>query len=219
MLNTAGGITGGDKMAVTATLAPQTALRVTTQAAERAYRARPGEVGQLETTISLGSGAQCDWLPQETILFDGAALRRRLRIDLTGDARAVLVEPVVFGRAASGEVLSDVVFDDAVTITRDGRPLFADRTRLQGDVTSHLARPHVANGAGAMALVAAVVPGIADRLADLRRLLPPTAGASLPGADLLVARFLARDSYALRQDLVPFLTALAQRDLPKCWML
>lgn len=219
LLNTAGGITGGDRFEIAAEAAPDTILAMTTQAAERAYRAQPGETGHLTTRLRVGARGCLHWLPQETILFDGSALRRSLRVDLAPGASLLLAEPLIFGRAAMGEVLHNVQFHDCVDIRREGRPLFLDRTALDGDVAAHLARPHVANGAGAMALIVYIAADADVRLEGLRALLPKTAGASLIGADVLIARCLAADGFALRRTLVPALRFLAGSGLPKCWML
>jgi len=219
VINTAGGITGGDRFEVSGKAAPGTALTITTQAAERAYRAQPGETGHLSTTLHVGHDARLHWLPQETILFNGCALNRQLRVDLAPDASLLLAEPLILGRAAMGEVVTDAQFRDCIDIRREGQPLFLDRTVLTGDIAAHLARPHVANGASAMALIVYIAADAAARLDRLRAILPETAGASLIGADLLVARCLAPDGYALRQSLVPALTYLSNADLPKCWML
>lgn len=176
LLNTAGGITGGDRFDIAATAGPGTHLTLTTQAAERIYRAQPGEIGRLRTRLTLTAGAQLDWMPQETILFDGAALDRRLSVDMPGDARLLLVEPVIFGRQAMGETLTSGRFTDRIDIRRDGTPIFADRTALTGDIQTHLARPTVANGAGAMASVILAAPDANDRLNAARATLPATAG-------------------------------------------
>jgi len=129
MLNTGGGITGGDRFQMNASAGAGCHLVLTTQAAERAYRAQPGEIGRVETELHVGAGARLDWLPQETLLFEGSALSRQLRIELAPDARLLMVEPVIFGRAEMGEVLHDLLFRDRVDIVRDGKPKFADRTR------------------------------------------------------------------------------------------
>ncbi len=105
---------------------------------------------------------------------------------------------------------TDARFKDRIDIRRDGQPLFLDRTALAGDIAAHLARPHVANGARAMALIVCVAADAEVRLERLRALLPATAGASLIGADVLVARCLAADGYALRQTLLPALKYLCR---------
>lgn len=219
LVNTAGGITGGDRFRIAAESTPGGALTLTTQAAERAYRAQPGECGQLTTTLRVGRDGRLQWLPQETILFNGSALSRKIRVDLAPGASLLLAEPLIFGRTEMGEVVSDARFRDCIDIRRYGQPLFLDRMAFWGDIAAHLDRPHVARGARAMALIVYVDSEASLRLNRLRAMLPETAGASLIGADVLVARFLAADGYELRQTLLPTLTFLSDADLPKCWTL
>ena len=175
-------------------------------------------MANLRNTLAVDSGATLHWLPQETILYDGCALRRRLSVDLAQDASLLLVEPLVFGRAAMGETLRQAHFRDRIEVSRAGRPLFHDAMTLSGDVTAHLAAPHIAAGAGALATIIYVAPDAEARLARLRSQLPANAGASLIGPDLLVARILAADSFDLRQSLVPILGELSGDTLPRSWM-
>ncbi len=219
VINTAGGITGGDDFRLEATLEPGAALTLTTQAAERAYRAQPAETGRVDARLTVHPGARLNWLPQELILFDHAAIHRRLEIALQGDARLLMAEPVVFGRAAMGERLRDLRFRDSISILRDGRPLYLDALRLEGDAAGQLERAAVADGAGAMASVVLVHPGAATRLAPVRAALPRSAGASLIAEDVLVIRHLAEDSFALRRDLLPLLERLSDTPLPISWRL
>lgn len=219
MVNTAGGITGGDRFEIEAVAGVGTALTLTTQTAERVYRAQPGETGQLSTRLEVGAAARMNWLPQETILFDRSDLRRSLRVDLAAGARLLLAEPLVFGRAAMGERLSKARFHDRIEIWRDGVPLFIDAMTLDGDVAGHLSRANVADRAGAMVLLVYVAPDAEALLPILRELLPPTAGASLIGAEVLVARALASDSHVLRRTLIPILNRLSDDGLPRPWMI
>ena len=219
LLNTAGGITGGDDLNVSAKVAANSALTLTTQAAERAYRALKSQAGILTTAIKVGAAARLSWLPQETILFDGCNLSRHLKIDLDEDAQALICEPLVFGRRAMNERLSDAVFKDRIELTYRGHPLLYDATDLSGDVAGHLQKPHIANGAGVVTFVAYFAPDAEGYLQRVRDLLPNSAGASLVRDRLLVARILAPDSFELRKSLLPVLTLLNQAPLPRCWMI
>lgn len=219
IVNTAGGVTGGDHIEIAADLQAGSTLTLTTQAAERAYRAQTGEVAQIRTDITVGPSARLNWLPQELILFDRSALSRRLTIEIANNARLLMVEPIVFGRAAMGERLTEVMFDDRIRITRSGRPLYLDGMRLRGDVTPHLAQPAIASGAGAMVSLIYVAPDAALHLDPVRALLPETAGASLLTKDMLVMRLLAADSFEMRRSLIPILDLLTQNTLPTSWRL
>ncbi|RSK30727.1 urease accessory protein UreD [Rhodovulum iodosum] len=217
-INSAGGITGGDRFRLEARAGAGAHLRVTTQAAERAYRAQPGETGQVRNLVSAGPGARAEWLPQETILYDGAALDRRLDVELAGDAAFLMVEPLVFGRLAMGEALTDARFRDRISIRREGVPVYRDGLGLTGDICAHLGRRGVAGGGVAMASMVLAAPGAEAHLAPLRALMPRTGGVSLIRPDLLVLRLVAADGYALRKTLVPVLTRLTDNALPRSWM-
>jgi len=103
LVNTAGGITGGDTFDLEIDVRDGAKLTLTTQAAERAYRAQNGEIGRVTTRLSVQNDSSMHWLPQELILFDRCALQRRLEVALAPKARLLMVEPVVFGRAAMPE--------------------------------------------------------------------------------------------------------------------
>lgn len=218
-LNTAGGVTGGDRFHLSARAEDGAHLVMTTQAAERVYRAQPGEVGQVRSALSVGAGARLDWLPQETIVYDHAALDRRLEADVTGNGRLLAVEPVIFGRAAMGEVVRQGMLSDRWRVRRDGQLVFADNLRLDGDIHDLLQVPGIAGGAGAMASLLLIAPD-ADLFRDpVRAALGPRGGASVIRPGVLFARVLADDGFDLRRALIPAIHALTRADLPKTWML
>ncbi|AXI47991.1 urease accessory protein [Sulfitobacter sp. SK012] len=219
LVNTSGGITGGDRLDLTVEVTDGAALTVSTQAAERIYRAQPGEEGRVRNMLSVGPNAKLSWLPQETILFDHAALRRKLSITLDPTAELVLAETLVFGRTAMGEIVRNLSLRDRVSITREGAPLYLDDISLQGDAAAHLARPATAGGAGAICSLVCVSPSVATLLPRLRSVLPRTAGASMIAPDTAVMRILAPDSFVLRQSLIPVLNLLTNNTLPPCWRL
>ncbi|SLN15912.1 Urease accessory protein UreD [Roseivivax jejudonensis] len=218
-LNTAGGITGGDSFALDVAVAAGAAATLTTQAAERVYRALPGEVGRVETTLSAEAGAVLHWLPQETILYDRAALDRTLSVDLAGDAAFLGVETLIFGRRAMGERVRGIHLRDRIDLRREGALLYADRLRLEGDAEETLRQRCVADGAGAMATIVLARTGAATALDDLRAALPAMSGASALSDDLVVARLLAPDGFEMRRALCPILARLSGADLPRPWMI
>lgn len=218
MLNTSGGLTGGDRLSVTAHAGADCHLTLTTQAAERVYRSL-NDAARVTTRLSADPGADLHWLPQETILFEGGHLDRSLRIDLAPGARCLMVEPLIFGRHAMGEVLRNAHLSDDILITRDGAPIYADRMRFSGDLAAQLAHPAIGAGGGAAASLVYAAPDAEARLPAIRRLLPGTGGASLLAPDLMVLRLLAGDGFALRQTLLPVLGLLRQAALPKVWRL
>ena len=218
LLNTSGGLTGGDRFDVSAEAGEDSRLVLTTQAAERAYRSASG-VARVSTRLSAAEGATLNWLPQELIVFDGAALERRLEVELEEGAEAVVVEPVVFGRRAMGETEVAGTFRDRITLRRDGAVIYRDRIRLEGGISERLRHPAIAGGMTALASVLYHGPRAEALLDKVRRLLPDTGGASLIAPDLLVIRLLAPDSFLLRRTLVPVLERLTDTQLPKSWSL
>ena len=152
LINTAGGLTGGDRLATEVNLGADTAACVTTQACERVYRST-GPDATLTNHLRVSAGARLAWLPQETILFDGGRLSRRLDADLEGDAELVAVEAVLFGRMAMGETLRSGLLHDRWRVRRDGRLIFADDLRFEGDIAARMAPQAVMAGRRAMATV------------------------------------------------------------------
>ncbi|XDA99187.1 urease accessory protein UreD [Sulfitobacter sp. LCG007] len=219
VVNTAGGITGGDRFEIAARAGDGTDLTLTTQAAERIYRAQNGQTGRVTTRLEAGAGARLNWLPQETILFEGAALRRSLAIELAPDARQLMVEPLIFGRAAMGEDLHAIRFDDRVEVRRAGRPIFRDGLHLHGDVAAQLDRPAIGGGARAMASLLLCAPDATAHLDAIRGLIAGNGGATLLSETVLHMRLLARDGFGLRQSLLPVLDRLTGQGLPTSWRL
>lgn len=217
LLNTAGGITGGDRFDYAAEAQDGAALTISTQACERGYKAQPDSTGNLRTALTLGDAATLHWLPQETILFDGAALNRRLSVEMAPDATLLAVEPIIFGRTAMGETVTDLRLTDHWRVRRGGELVYADALRILGDFRQIAARPAVLNGAGAMASLLLISPDADTRLTPLRALLSDEAGASLIRPGVLTARVIAADGFQLRRALVPILEYLRGAPLPTVW--
>jgi urease accessory protein len=219
ILNTSGGLTGGDTLSIAATAQTGARLRLTTQAAERVYRTGDDTTARVRNILTVEKGARVDWLPQETILFQNGALRRSLNIKMAADARLLVVEPVLFGRLAMGEVVTQARFADSLTLERDGELVFRDASTLNGDITAVLDKPALGNGARAMALVVFAAPEADAQLEPIRAMLPPTAGVSMVRDGVLVLRALAPDGFERRRALIPVLDRLSGDALPRSWRL
>jgi len=218
VLNTSGGLTGGDRFSFDGAVGTEAWMTVTSQAAERGYRADTG-VARVTNHVRVAESGRLHWLPQELILFDGAALERRLTVDLSMRSELLLVEPVLFGRAAMGERIATLFFHDQVRICRDGLPLYTDAMRFGPEAPAQLAQLAGAKGSAAMANLVYVAPDAEARLTALRPMLPALAGASLLHPDLIAVRVLAEDGFALRQVLLPLLDMLSGGTLPISWRL
>jgi urease accessory protein len=218
LVNTAGGMAGGDHFAVELALDAGARLVVTTAAAEKVYRSLGADT-RFDMTATLADGAELTWLPQETILFDRARLARTISISLAPTARLLLAETVVFGRAAMGETVREGVFADRWRIRRDGRLIFAENFRLDGAVSERLGEAAVAGGRTALGtvLVAAGDAAAAEAVRAASGAFRGEVGVSAWNG-IALARLAAHDGAALRHDLVLLLSALGRRALPRIWL-
>ena len=216
LINSSGGLTGGDYMEWLATVGDGARLTLSTQACEKIYRARDG-AAQQRVALILGEGARLDWIPQETILFDGGALSRRLDADLGAGARLLVAEAMILGRTAMDETVRQGALRDHWRIRREGRLIFADDLRLEGQIAEVAARAPVLAGGRAFASLLLVDDDAGRLLAPLRRALGAYGGASAFEGKLF-ARVVATDGFALRQALLPALEILRDgQPLPRVW--
>lgn len=219
-VNTGGGIIGGDRVRAQIDVAGGH-LVATTQAAERIYRSL-GPDAEVESTLDVAAGATLAWLPQETILFEGARLKRRLDVAVGATGRVLLVESVVLGRTASGERLRSGALEDRWRVRREGTLIFADTLRLGGDIDAHMSRAAVGGGARAMALVLLVAPDADEKLGTARSAMGAAdevdCGASAWNG-MLSVRFMARDARLLRGAVVRVIEALRGTTMPRVWSL
>jgi urease accessory protein len=219
LINTAGGVTGGDRIEWRLEAGAGAALVATTQAAERVYRSAGG-AARIVTGLTLGAGARLDWLPQETILFDGARLDRRLEVEMAPDALLLALETLVLGRAARGETVATGAVSDQWRIRRGGRLVHAEALRLAGAVGAATAGAATLAGGRALATLVAVAPDVSVEAARraLEGLDAVTAAASAKGEGVLVVRVLAGEAQALRAGLIRFLMAFRDAPLPRVWI-
>lgn len=220
LINTAGGLTGGDRIDWQFELGQSCRTVMTTQACEKIYRAADG-VATVRTRIEIADHGRASWLPQETIFYNNGRLERRLDVDLAADAEVLIVEPIVFGRLAMGEQLTDATLYDRWRIRQAGRLIHAEDFRLGPDAAAQLGKHSVTGGSIAMATVLLVADGAERQLEAVRGLIGPGDGASawqVGQSGKLLARLVAKDSYELRQRMVPLLELLnGEAGLPRIW--
>lgn len=224
LLNTAGGITDGDQLDYTIAAHDGACVTATTQAAEKVYRSRGGD-SHVHSHLNITGGGFLEWLPQESILFNGGALARKTDIEISGDSRLLALDWLVLGRLASGETLDRAAVHDRWRLRRDGVLIWADDFRLAGDLEALRHRPSLLDGARALATLIYVADDAPDHLEAVREMLSASisrAGVSeRPG--LLICRFLGPDGFVLRRDVEKFLlsfrTIIHGRPypLPRVW--
>jgi urease accessory protein len=218
IVNTAGGMTGGDRFDIDIAVEAGARLTVTTAAAEKVYRSL-GPDTRIGIKLDVGQGAALAWLPQETILFDRVRLRRSIDIEAAPGARLLLAEGIVFGRSAMGETVTQGHCSDHWRVRCGGKLVFAESLRLDGAMAQRLAEHAVTAGGVAVASVLKLPGGDSDAAA-VRAMASDFAGEVGISAwnGLAVARLVAPDGAALHHDLIGVLTALSDGPLPRLWL-
>ena len=221
VVNTGGGMAGGDRATVAIEVGPGARATVTSQSQEKIYRAE-ALGATLETRLTVGADASLFYAPQETLLFDRARLRRRLEADVAAGATLTVFEAACFGRLAHGETCIDASLVDDWRLRCDGKLVFAEALRLTS-AGAALDRPAVGAGARAIATLVRIGPDAAERLDPLRETLVAAeahggleAGASLV-AGVLVARIAAVSPQRLREALVEIWRLFEGGDAPRVW--
>src|SRR5207248_1550785 len=134
LLTTSGGVTDGDSLKMAVDVGPGAEAVAATQAAEKIYRAaKGGGHCDMEIALTVHEGATLDWLPQETILFEGARLKRRTVAEVAPGGSLLACEMVVLGRAASGERFTGGLLLDSWSVRRAGKLAWTDALRVEGD--------------------------------------------------------------------------------------
>jgi urease accessory protein len=224
MVTTSGGLAGGDRLHIEVEAGAAAAAVVTAQAAEKIYRSL-GPDTRLEIALTVGAGAWLEWLPQETILFEGARLARRTAADIATGGRLLACEMTVFGRTARGERFTRGLLGDRWAVRRDGALAWADALLLEDGIAERRASPFGFDGATAIATALYVGPDAAALLPLARALAldgEARAGASLVNG-VLLARFLGRDARDVRAHLAAYLSHLRRAAaglpamMPRVW--
>lgn len=225
MINTAGGMTGGDQLDWEFTARQGACLTVTTQACERIYQSIDARPGNINVTLRAETGSTLCWLPQETILFDRCHVERNISLSMQGDASALIVEPVLFGRKEMGETIRHGAFTDNWQIHHEDKLVHREASCFRGDMENSLSQKAVLDGHHAMATVLLLAPNSnpfpETILPAARDIIGEKGGASFwqvgPTGKLL-ARLVGKDGYDLRKRLIPLISLLNKdAPLPKSW--
>lgn len=219
IVNSGGGLAGGDRLDVSVLLDAGARATLTTQSAEKVYRAQR-DAATATVAIDLGAGASLCWIPQPTLLFDGARLERRIAVAMAPDASLLVAEAVILGRAAMGEVMRDGALADRWSIRRGGRLVMAEALRLDAPISDRLASRCTGAGARAFATILLVAPDAEARLDHART------AATEPGVEmgcsawngLLVARCVGTDAASLGRQVVTLLGHLGAGAQPRVWL-
>src|SRR5262245_9287289 len=224
LVNTAGGIAGGDRLECDVTALANTSIAVTSQAAEKVYRAL-NEPARIGTKLKVCEAAKVAWLPQETIVFNSARLCRETEIELSSGAELLALEWLVLGRVAHGEKVIDGHITDSCRVKKDGRLIWADSFRATDVMFPHLHRKALLSNCKTVGTLIYFGPDLDRRLEFLRNVVPSLechcAATSVGG--LIVVRFAAEVASDLRLGLRSFLQQFSRElgpgpfRVPKMW--
>jgi urease accessory protein len=224
LLTTSGGLADGDRIDLKLAVGEGAAATITTQAAEKVYGARDREPARLRARLEVAADAWLEWLPQETILFDGARFDRRTAAEVAPGGRLLACEMVAFGRSASGEHFTEGFLHDGWEIRRNGKLIWCDTMRLDNRIADTLASPAGFGGANAMASAFYLADDAASHREAARALIAEhglRAGVTLVNG-VLLARWLGEATEvraALTHYLANIRSAVAglPARLPRVW--
>jgi len=224
LINTAGGIAGGDRLQSDVTALANASIAVTSQAAEKVYRAL-NEPARVTTRLKVCKAAKLAWLPHETIVFNWARLSRKTEIELSAGAELLALDWLVLGRAAHGEDMVGGHVADSWRVRKDGRLIWADSFRATDEVFPHLHRKALLSNSKAVGMLIYFGPYLETRLEFLRHIARSLecdcAATSVSG--LIIIRFAAKVSCDLRIALRSFLQQFSRElgpgpfQVPKMW--
>jgi urease accessory protein len=215
LINTGGGIAGGDRLDLSVTALGDASIAVTSQAAEKVYRAL-SEPARISTKLKAGESARLAWLPQETILFNRARLKRETEVDLSSGAELLALEWLVLGRAAHGEELTGGCIVDSWRVRKDGRLIWADTFRITDEIFPYLHRKALLGDCRAVGTLIYFGPGL-DKWKNFIRESTPSSDcycAVSSVGDLIILRFAAKESSALRRVVRIVLQKFGQEPVP-----
>ena len=219
LVNTGGGMTGGDQFSISATSGAGSVLTLTSTAAEKFYRSL-GDTSQLSVNLEAKARSSLAWLPQESILFDGARVQRRYDVVIDSSATALLCDMTCIGRQAMGESVSDLSLRDRWNIRIGGQLCLADYTLIDGHAAKILARESVAGGATSFGTIIYAGTNAKAACDAVRTILFATDG--IDGAagmvnGICLARVLARDLVDLRNCVAACSQILYDAPVPRSW--
>lgn len=210
VITTSGGLAGGDRIRLEVAADAGAVAAVTSQAAEKVYRSL-GPDARVDAVLTAGAGAWLEWLPQETILFDGARLARSTALAVEAGGQLLAVESIVFGRIARGEAFTRGRLAEDWRITIGGRLAWADALRLDEPLAPVFAAAAGLAGARALAtlvLVGADAPAARDLVRAVAESFPSVRIGATAIGSIAIARFLGSDPQVLRTALAAAVGAL-----------
>jgi urease accessory protein len=202
LLHPPGGLVGGDELRLDLQVGAGARALVTTPAAGKAYRTL-GPLAHQAQALTVAAGGTLEWLPQETIIYDGADVRIATEVDLAAGARFIGAETLCFGLPARGAPFQRGACRQSFALRRDGVPLLIERARFDGGGDAQQAAWGLGGATVLTSIVAAPAPDatVVDRLESEARAQPAgdRAGATVVSdGDLLALRHLGTSAERAR---------------------
>ena len=217
LLNTAGGITGGDIVDISIE-ASDCRLVATSQTAERLYKSSM-HPARISIDLNLDKAATLHWLPQETIIFQGAAADRTINLNMSADSSCLIVETIILGRQAMGEKIEKCYFTDNWRLYKEGILFHAESLRIGDDVEALMNSNAGINGSRMISTIICVganteylKPIIEKNLASENSMC-----AATYLNEKLIVRLVSNYSAGGRTDLNKILCALRGHPMPRVW--
>ena len=219
LVNTAGGITGGDSLYTNIT-ASDCNLVVTSQTAERFYRSNM-QPGSISIVLKVENGAKLHWIPQETILFEGAAVDRTIKLDMAYDCDCLLAETLVFGREAMGEKIRTCHFTDQWRLYKEGELFHSEAMRMTGDMEKLLDSQAGASGARIISTIICAGPNteLLWPIAEKKLLSMRSVSAASFFNGKMIIRILNSHCSQGRTEFNQMLMELRKQPMPRVWQL
>jgi len=226
LVTTSGGLVGGDRLSIEVKLDAYTNVQVIGQAAEKIYRSN-GPDTIFEADLTVGENAWLEWLPQETIVFDQARLRRKTSVDVATGGTFLGAEILVFGRTAMGESFDAGLVRDAWDVRQNGKLVWQDALYLSEDIKSILNHPAGFDRARCAATSILVCGDAGDYLDFVRALLSTAPDgvncAATVTNGILVTRWMALEAQDLRKCFGEYWAAMRHelkglpQTMPRLW--
>jgi urease accessory protein len=200
LLHPPGGLVGGDELRLDLRVDAGAHALVTTPAAGKAYRTL-GPVARQAHALSVEAGGTLEWLPQETIVYDGSRVELDTRVELAAEARLFAAETIAFGLPARGEPFGRGACRVGFELWREGAPILIERGWFDGGAAVQRARWGLARETVLTMIVAAPAPdeGVVEALLAASASESGPAGVTVLGdGEALVVRHLGAGAEAAR---------------------
>jgi urease accessory protein len=225
LINTGGGIAGGDRLECGVTAMASASIAVTSQTAERVYRALD-QPARISTKLKVGGGAKLAWFPHETIVFNWARFHRETEVEISSGSELLALEWLVFGRTAYGEQMVGGEIRESWRVKKEGRLIWADTLHIGEEVFPHLNRKALLSNCKAIATLIYFGHELDKRLELLREISRSLdcRCAATSVANLIIVRLAAEESWNLKRALRALLEQLGPEfgdgpfRIPRMWL-